>query len=315
MRMTNLAVVMLVLLLGPELADAQKRIVLSYDDAPMSDAGLYTGEARTQALIDALDRAQAGPVVFFATTRGVASAGSGGLRLQAYAEAGHLLANHTHTHPWAHETELESYLADIDQAAEILSGFPNTRPWFRFPFLDEGRRPDHIAALSAGLQARGLSNGYVTVDTYDWHMESRFQQALNAGQEIDYDALGRLYVRLSVEAAEHYEAIARETLGHSPVHVLLLHENDLAARFAEALVQGLRDTGWEIVHPDQAYTSPLPEPRTGLTGQGRIAALAIDQGYRVEETLHWSISAAAIDAALAQSGALAAEAEPAGSSD
>ncbi len=279
-------------------AQTSKRIVLSYDDAPMVDGELYSGEERTERLIERLDAVGTGPVVFFVATQGIVTQQTGRERLMAYAEAGHLLANHTHTHMWAHRTEVGEYLTDIDIAAGHLEGLPNTRPWFRFPYLDEGRRTEHIGALAEGLQARGLSNGYVTVDTYDWHLEMRVQQALSSGRTVDFDRLGALYIRLSLEAAEFYDTIAREDLGYSPVHVLLLHENDLAARYAGELVEAFREAGWDIVHPDDAYTDPLPVPATRLTGQGRVAALAIDAGRDNRTIVHWGIEADSIDAEI-----------------
>lgn len=284
-------------------ASAEKRIVLSYDDPPRGDGQLYTGDERTAQLIQALDAAKAGPVLFFVSTQGVEANKTGLARLKAYAEAGHILANHTHKHMWAHKTPVDEYLADIDRAASYLADLPNTRPWFRFPFLDEGRDADRISALAEGLKARGLSNGYVTVDTYDWHLERQFQSALKNNQTVDYEALGALYVRLSLEATEFYDEIAQEALGESPVHVLLLHENDLAARYASDLVQAFREAGWKIVHPDDAYTNPLPVPNTHLTGQGRVAALAIDRGRSPRTIVHWGIEEDAINEAINSSGA------------
>ncbi len=304
MRIVLTAVIMaLMVSLSLAEAEGQRRIVLSFDDPPRGDGALYSGQDRTDRLIEALQASGSGPVLFFVTTQGLERHESGRDRLLAYAEAGHILANHSHTHMWAHRTPAQDYLADIDIAAGYLETLPNTRPWFRFPFLDEGRRPDQIAALAEGLDARGLANGYVTVDTYDWHLEMRFQQALSEGCAVNYDALGALYVSLSVEAAAYYDAVASDALGDAPVvHVLLLHENDLAARFAADLVDGLRNAGWEIVHPDQAYRDPLPTPQTPLTGQGRVAALAIDAGRDPRTIVHWGIDAALIDAQIEASG-------------
>ena len=295
----------LLIVLHFDSAQAEKRIVLSYDDAPRGDGQLYTGDERTAQLIEGLEAAEAGPVLFFATTRGIEANETGLTRLEAYGEAGHILANHTHTHMWAHRTPVEDYLADIDLAAAYLTDLPNTRPWFRFPYLDEGRALERISALAEGLEARGLSNGYVTVDTYDWHLERQFQSALQGKHTVDYEALGELYVRLSLEVTEFYDEIALETLGRSPVHVLLLHENDLAARFAPDLVRAFREAGWEIVHPDEAYATPLPVPDTHLTGQGRVAALAIDQGRSPRTIVHWGIQERAINDAINASGAFA----------
>ncbi|MEO1311946.1 MAG: hypothetical protein AAFV51_13435, partial [Pseudomonadota bacterium] len=183
-------------------------------------------------------------------------------------------------------------------------GIENLRPWFRFPFLDEGRDPAKVAAIAEGLEARGLANGYVTVDTYDWHMERRLQDALRDGRAVDYDKLGRLYVDMSLYAAEFYDGIAVQTLGYSPVHVLLLHENDLAALYATDLVKAFRDAGWEIVGPDAAYGEALPTPETVRTSQGRVFALAADAGRSRRTMWTWAIDEEMLDLMLERRGAI-----------
>lgn len=105
MRIGFLALLsILVALASTAAAHGQKRIALSYDDAPRSDGALYTGNARTTRLINALEAVDAGPVVFFVTTAGISNSENGQARLEAYASAGHILANHTHSHMWAHQT-------------------------------------------------------------------------------------------------------------------------------------------------------------------------------------------------------------------
>ena len=282
---------------------AEKRIALTYDDAPRADGRLFTGAERAAELIRALDSVKAGPVAFFVTTRGLSKEQDGQERIHRYAAAGHLIANHTHTHPWAHKTDVVDYLADIDRADALLQGFDNRRNWFRFPFLDEGRTPEKIAAIATGLEERGLSNGYVTVDNYDWYLDRKSQDALDAGQQVDYDKLGALYVRMMLYAAEYYDSLAVQMLGESPVHVLLLHENDLAALYADDLVRALRTTGWTIVSPDEAYESPLPTPESRYTSQGRVFALAADRGRPRNTMWTWAIDEQMIDIELDRSGA------------
>jgi hypothetical protein len=152
----------------------------------------------------------------------------------------------------------ETYLADIDKAEAWLKGRQGRRPWFRFPFLNEGRQDKAKRdVVRAGLKARGLQNGYVTVDASDWHMESLAIDAKKAGKVIDMDALRDLYVESHVEAAEFYDRLARQTLGRSPAHVLLLHETDIAALWIDDLVAALRRAGWEIVSADEAFADPI----------------------------------------------------------
>lgn len=287
---------------GP--ASAQKRIALTYDDAPRGDGLVFSGEERAAALIDALTSVDAGPVAFFVKTDGLDNQPDGRERIEGYAAAGHLIANHSHSHQWAHKMSAEDYLADIDAAEKHLQGIENRRPWYRFPYLDEGRTPEKIAELADGLEARRLSNGYVTIDNYDWHIDRRLQEALRDGRAVDYEKLGRLYVRMMLYAAEFYDSLAVQTLGESPVHVLLLHENDVAALYADDLVKAFRATGWEIVSPDLAYDAPLPAPQTVYTNQGRVFGLAVDAGRRRSTMWTWAIDEEMIDLELSRSGAI-----------
>lgn len=223
-----------------------------------------------------------------------------------------MLANHSHTHMWASRTETPDYIADIDAAEARLDGLPNRRDWFRFPFLDEGGRgDDDIAALDKrdalrdALAERGLKSGYVTVDTYDWHLDRLWQHALRDAKTVDRDALGRVYADLVVDAANHYDRMARDVLDRRPAQVLLLHENDLAAAFTVEMVAALRADGWILIDPDTAFADPIAShlPETRFSGMGRIAAIARDQGRSGADYFdHWSVSEAGIESRLAADG-------------
>lgn len=272
-------------------AQAQKRVALSFDDVPRHAGAFFTPDQRTVRLIAGLARAGVDQAGFFVTTGNLdkpARAG-GEDRITAYAAAGHVLANHSTRHPWLSRTEVDLYLADLDSAQAWLDGRPGLRPWFRFPYLDEGRRDlTKRDAIRDGLRARGLANAYVTVDNYDWHLDRLASQAHRAGQDLDLDALRDLYVETMVDTAEFYDRIAVKVLGRSPVHVLLLHETDLAALFVEDLVTGFRSAGWEIATLDEAYADPMAdrEPDTWFLGSGRVAAWAHVQGWEPRDLVH-----------------------------
>ncbi len=258
---------------------AARTIAITFDDATLPDGPLFDGAERTRRLIDALDSAGVEEAMFFVTTGNVEREG-GAERIRAYATAGHALANHSHSHDWLHQTETVDYIADLDRAIARLAEFEGVKPYYRFPYLDEGRDLEKRDRLRAELRERGLHNGYVTVDTWDWYLVDLAEEATAAGVAIDLDALGALYVDAITRSTLYYDAMAERTLGRSPHHVLLLHENDLAALFVDELVAALEVRGFRIIPATEAFTDPIAgrEPETLYLGQGRIAALAHEAG-------------------------------------
>jgi peptidoglycan/xylan/chitin deacetylase (PgdA/CDA1 family) len=257
------------------------QIALTFDDATRGPGPFFDGPERTQKLIAALQSADVDEAMFFVTTRNVDRQGESGVaRIWAYTNAGHTLGNHSHSHQWLWRTDIDAYVADLDLAEQKLTSFESVQPFYRYPFLDEGRNVEKRDQLRQALAERDLGNGYVTVDTYDWYLEALAKEAKEAGREMDLDELRSLYVDVLVSGTEFYEAMARETLGRSPRHVLLLHENDLAALFVGDLVAELRNRGWTIIPATAAFADPIAdlEPDTMFLGQGRIAALAHEAG-------------------------------------
>ncbi len=241
-------------------AHAQKRIALTFDDAPRKAGAFFTPDQRTIKLIAALKRADVKQVAFFVNPGNLEKPqGEGGEdRLAAYVAAGHVIANHSFSHPSLTDMSADAYLADIDRAASWLRGRDGYRPWFRFPFLNEGRADKAKRdAIRAGLKARGLRNGYVTAEASDWNMEDLTIAAKAANTPMNMAALRDYYVTLHVEAADFEDDLARQTIGRSPAHVMLLHETDLAALFIGDLVSALRKDRWEIVTADTAYRDPI----------------------------------------------------------
>lgn len=272
-------------------AAAQKRIAFSFDDVPRRPGAFMTAEQRTQRLIAALRRSGVRQAAFFVTPGHLDQPfGAGGeARIAAYVRAGHVIANHSYSHRGLSRIGAEAYLADIDRASAWLAGRRGARPWFRYPFLDEGTRrgaePTARDAVRAGLAERRLLNGYVTVDSYDWYLDDLANRARAAGQAMDMAALRDLYVEIVVDAAEFADALAVRTLGRRPVQVALMHETDLEAMFLPDAIAALRRRGWRVATMDQAYRDPIARvtPEARYLGGGRLTAIANAAGRAPSE--------------------------------
>lgn len=281
--MRFLLLLLALLLTGAPAAAADKRIALTFDDAPRSRGAFFTPEERTKRLITGLRKAKVRQAAFFVIPGNFGNNdGVGGeQRIAEYVRAGHVIANHSWSHPALTDLSAADYVANIDKAEAWLKGQPGYRPWFRFPYLNEGRADKAKRdAVRRALAERGLRNGYVTADGIDWNMEALTKSAVQAGKTVDMKALRDLYVETMVGAAEYNDALMRGTIGRSPPQVLLLHETDLAALFIPDLVKALKGAGWKIVTADEAYADPIGSAQPDVPSmQGTLTeALAWEKG-------------------------------------
>lgn len=240
-------------------APAKKRISFSFDDLPRGAGAFLTPDERTTKLIAALKEAGVQQVAFYVNPGRITGAGDRDLRhVEEYVAAGHVIGDHTFSHMHLTTTSADNFLADIDKSQAWLKGRPGYRPWFRFPFLDEGGpNKEKRDAVRAGLKARGLRNAYTTIDGLDWNMDGQAIAAKKAGKPIDMAALRDLYVETMVQSADFSDDLMTRAIGRPAPHVLLLHETDIAALFIGDLVKALRADGWEIVTADQTYADPV----------------------------------------------------------
>jgi len=276
-----------------------REIAFTFDDAPTPDSALMTGQERTTRLISALNKAKVPDALFFVKADYINNDTQ--KRLQQYTAAGFHLANHSYSHKSASELGALDYPTDVYKAHLLLKPFNNVLPYHRFPYLHYGKDVAAITSLQQSLTELGYKDGYVTVDNFDWYISSLLTKSAEEKKTIDYDKARKFYVDMLYESIEFYDAMAKKSLGRSPQHVMLLHENDAAALFVGDLIAHLRAKGWRIISPQQAYQDPIARnfPNITFHKQGRIAAIASSKGIPESELRHVSENAEYIDKAFA----------------
>lgn len=239
-----------------------------------------SGMERAKRLTEELKKAQVEQVAFFCNSP---SREPDGLeRLKFFADKGHLIANHSASHPNLNKTPVADYSKSIEQADKELRDLPNFRKWFRYPYLREGKTPEDVRAVRAVLAKNGYKNGYVTVDNGDWYMDDLLNKAVNDGKKVDNTKLCSTYKRIMAEEAEFYDNMSVKALGRSVKHVMLLHETDLNAICIGELVKELRSQRWKIISPEEAYKDPIADKEPSdlvKLNMGRVFALAEEKKY------------------------------------
>lgn len=260
------------------------RFAVTIDDFRFDAGPLMEGAARHRALLDTLGAVgvQAAGLV---TGKHVDDAAAAG-HLGSWAEAGHAIGNHTYSHAYYGGSGPGDLGADIDRAVPLLSIHATARPWFRFPYLAEGRTAEFRDRMRADLRQRGLSNAHVTIDASDWYVNQRLLERLKAAPGADVAPYGDYLVKHLLDRARFYDGLAREVLGYSPPHTLLIHHNLTTALFLPRIMAAFRDAGWTAIDADTAFAHPVyrSQPEIAPAAHSLIWQLAKADG-RFEDRL------------------------------
>lgn len=287
--------ILLGLLLSLQVALA-KEIALTFDDAPTTDTPHFTSAQRTKALIALLKKLDVPSAMIFANPCKSANAVE---QLRTYVVAGHQVTNHTCTHPRLDEVGAPAYVTDIARAELLLAPLGQPK-FFRYPYLNEGTTVERRDEVGAWLRKNGFRHGAVSVDNDDYVFAAKINQAKREGRKINYDRVRELYATYLLGAVEHYDQLARRTLGRSPKHVLLLHEVDSSVLFLEHFVARLRKAGWKIISAEEAFRDPLylEQPRHLHAGSGVVAQVAAERTGVVHRYGNFVALKAQIDRAI-----------------
>jgi peptidoglycan/xylan/chitin deacetylase (PgdA/CDA1 family) len=256
-------------------------LALSFDDG--FDTRTQPQAAQwNQALLDALAAAGIKGMLFPAGRR--VDTPEGLALVKAWGDAGHLIGNHTYAHRnyGSPRMSFADFTADVMAAEALFGALPGWTQRLRFPFLKEGDTADKRDRARDWMKLRGYRHGHVSIDTSDWYYAERFEQWRARHPEADPAPFRQAYLDHLWQRASYYESLARQRLGRSPRHVMLLHTNALNAQFLPDVIEMFRSKGWQVVSAAEAFEDPLygRAATTVPAGESIVWALAREQRHK-----------------------------------
>ena len=256
-------------------------VAFSFDDG-INPGEQPQGKAWNASILTALANGKIKSVLFPAGRR-VDS--PGGLALvRAWGEAGHWVGNHTYSHSSlaAETTTLQAFEADVQKNEELLKTIPGWTFRLRFPYLKEGNTAEKRDGFRAWMSAHGYQPAPVSIDASDWYYNSRFLEAENAAPGVKTARFRKAYLNHLWERAAYYDQLAKQILGRSAKHVLLLHTNGINAAFLPDVIDMFRSKGWAIISPEEAFADPLYSMKPNIlpAGESILWSLANEKGIK-----------------------------------
>jgi peptidoglycan/xylan/chitin deacetylase (PgdA/CDA1 family) len=256
-------------------------IAFSFDDGFDTRAQPHAAQWN-RAMLDALAAAGVKSMLFPAGRR--VDTPEGLALVKAWSAAGHLIGNHTYAHRnyGSPRMSFADFTADVMAAEALFGDLPGWTQRLRFPYLKEGDTADKRDRARDWLKLRGYRPGHVSIETSDWYYALRFEQWRAKHPDGDPSRFREAYLNHLWGRANHYEALARQLLGRSPRHVMLLHTNAVNAQFLPDVIAMFRAKGWRIVSAAEAFEDPLYNrvAATVPAGEGIVWALAREQRHK-----------------------------------
>jgi peptidoglycan-N-acetylglucosamine deacetylase len=101
--------------------------------------------------------------------------------LQAFADAGHIIGNHSWSHPDYGNLTPDKFLDETRRTDEVLAEWIDGPKHYRFPYLRQG---ETVAKREAALQilaSLGYQNVPVTIDNDEWQFNADYTEAIAEG--------------------------------------------------------------------------------------------------------------------------------------
>jgi peptidoglycan-N-acetylglucosamine deacetylase len=258
-------------------ANAQS-VAFTFDDGPhLSSTPRLSPQARNQALLDALSKHKVKSALFVTVNNG-ADRPEGLALARAWGTAGHVVANHTMSHPSLHSEKvtLEQYKQEVLDCDAVIRHLPGYQKWFRFAYLREGNTPEKRDGMRAFLKTQGYRNAYVSLDTSDWRLDQKLVEVLTKDANADVTPIKRAYLAHVWQRAQAYRTLSQQLQGRDIPQVLLLHHNLINALWLDDVIAMFKEKGWTITTPAAAFADPIYQlqPDRNVAGQSLLIAMA-----------------------------------------
>jgi peptidoglycan-N-acetylglucosamine deacetylase len=284
--MLRLFALMISLLIGG--LRAQTMVALSFDDPSTLPSPKGPWQERNQKILQTLANHELKAALFVCGMRVHSPAGQA--LLKSWDQAGHAIANHSYTHPFfsGSKESAVNFERELLRTDSMIRGYAHFRPWFRFPFLKEGKTVERRDSMRTLLAVHGYRNGHVSIDASDWYVDQMLSDSLKKNPQLNPLPYKEFYVAHILDRAHYYDSLATAIAGHKVRLVLLLHHNLINAMFLDDVIRALVADGWVFIDPEYAYQDPiyLQSPDALPAGESFFWSLAKATG-RYESVLRY----------------------------
>ncbi len=184
--------------------------------------------------------------------------------LKQWTRPGFDLGNHTYSHA-DFDSSIDSFEREIVRGemtiGPLLRSVSRKPIFFRFPYNHRGDTREKHDAMATLLAARGYRHAPCTIDNSDYEFNKAYILALERHDSGTAERLRASYLAYTRAEIDWYSKLDKQVFGYEVPHVMLLHDNQLNADTAEAIITLFEQRGYRFVTlakalEDRAYATP-----------------------------------------------------------
>ncbi len=252
----------------------QKKVAITIDDLPFLWGNIYlTPEQESQAFRKVMAALKKHDVQAFGFVNGSRIKAYHRELLDEFVTAGHVIGNHTSTHPDLNTTTVDWYEKDIASGQAEIAPWVGETKYFRYPYLHEGPTETKRSAIADYLSKNNLVSVLVTIDNDDWLYKGEYGQAVKLHHKSQADSIGAVYLGHMRERTAYFDSVSMAKVGRSVNHILLIHMTLLNADYLDSLLTWYTNQGWQFISPKEALADSVYRLPQKYLGPNGISAL------------------------------------------
>ena len=182
---------------------------------------------------------------------------------------GHIIANHTFSHPDLNNLSASDFIEDIVKCDQVIEELYGEVKYFRYPMLHRGNSMEKRDSVYDFLNRQGFIIAPASIDNDEYAFNQAYLDKLTHGDTAAADSIGQEYLAYMISISNHYDSLAWEITGREINHILLLHMNYLNSVYLDDLIKLLLEDGWVFVSFSEAIQDSvylLPDNYVGSRG-------------------------------------------------
>ena len=240
-------------------ASAQQ-LAITFDDLPAHD-DLPPGITRAQVATEVVRALNAHhvPQVYGFINGGADEDADTHAVFEIWRKGGHLLGNHTFSHPDINDVTAGEFTGDIAKNDPLLLRFMPDADfhWFRYPFLHEGDTEDKHEEVRDWLTDNGYRVAEVTMDFGDYLWNAPYARCSAKHDEAAIRRLHDTYLANADKFQRYFRQLSQLTYHRDVKYILLMHIGAFDARMLPELLNLYQRRGYRFITLPEAEADPI----------------------------------------------------------